>query len=144
MAARYWRGGTGTWDATNTTNWSTTSGGTGGASVPTSADTVYFNASSGSGICTISSAKSVQGIDFSGCSVTFSNVSNYNLDASGGNIVLGSTSNITNLYVRLAPTGSLSTTISGSATVSRVDLYTTSSTATASLGSNVTLSLIHI
>jgi hypothetical protein len=40
---RYWRGGTGTWDATTTTNWSATSGGAGGASVPTSADAVVFN-----------------------------------------------------------------------------------------------------
>lgn len=43
---RYWVGGTGTWDATTTTNWSTTSGGSGGASVPTSADAVVFNSSS--------------------------------------------------------------------------------------------------
>lgn len=40
---RYWRGGTGTWDATTTTNWSATSGGLGGASVPTSADAVIFD-----------------------------------------------------------------------------------------------------
>lgn len=40
---RYWVGGNGTWDATTTTNWSTASGGTGGASVPTSADTVIFD-----------------------------------------------------------------------------------------------------
>jgi hypothetical protein len=40
---RYWRGGTGTWDATTTTNWSTSSGGLGGASVPTSADAVVFD-----------------------------------------------------------------------------------------------------
>jgi hypothetical protein len=40
---RYWRGGTGTWDATTTTNWATTSGGVSGASVPTSADAVIFD-----------------------------------------------------------------------------------------------------
>ena len=43
---RYWRGGTGTWDATTTTNWSATSGGGGGASVPTSADAVVFDSAS--------------------------------------------------------------------------------------------------
>ena len=43
MATRYWVGGTGTWDATTTTNWSATSGGIGGASVPTSADAVVFD-----------------------------------------------------------------------------------------------------
>ena len=41
MADRYWVGGTGSWDAT-TTNWSATNGGAGGASVPTSADDVFF------------------------------------------------------------------------------------------------------
>lgn len=43
---RYWVGGTGTWDASTTTNWSTASGGAGGASVPTSADAVIFNSAS--------------------------------------------------------------------------------------------------
>jgi len=45
MADRYWVGGTGSWDAT-TTHWSATSGGAGGASVPTSADNVFFNSAS--------------------------------------------------------------------------------------------------
>ena len=40
---RYWVGGTGTWDATTTTNWSASSGGATGASVPTSADAVVFD-----------------------------------------------------------------------------------------------------
>jgi hypothetical protein len=52
MAARYWVGGTGTWDSTNTANWSATSGGAGGASVPTSADTPQFNSLSGTGTVT--------------------------------------------------------------------------------------------
>jgi hypothetical protein len=47
MANRYWVGGSGTWDATTTTNWSASSGGAGGASAPTSADDVFFNSSSG-------------------------------------------------------------------------------------------------
>lgn len=42
MANRYWVGGTGNWDAT-TTNWSASSGGAGGASVPTLADDVFFD-----------------------------------------------------------------------------------------------------
>jgi hypothetical protein len=46
MATRYWVGGAGTWDATTTTNWSATSGGSGGASAPTSADNVIFNSAS--------------------------------------------------------------------------------------------------
>lgn len=47
MAARFWVGGTGTWDAVTTTNWSATSGGAGGASVPTSSDDVNFDVNSG-------------------------------------------------------------------------------------------------
>lgn len=53
MAVRYWVGGTGTWDTTSTTNWSATSGGAGGASAPTSADSVVMNASSGAGTITL-------------------------------------------------------------------------------------------
>jgi hypothetical protein len=47
MAARFWVGGTGTWSASNTTNWAATSNGAGGQSVPGVADTVTFDASSG-------------------------------------------------------------------------------------------------
>ena len=43
MAARFWVGGAGTWDATSTVHWSATSGGAAGASAPTSADTATFN-----------------------------------------------------------------------------------------------------
>lgn len=47
MATYYWVGGSGTWDGSTTTNWSLTSGGSGGAGVPTSSDDVVFNTSSG-------------------------------------------------------------------------------------------------
>jgi hypothetical protein len=53
MATYYWVGGSGTWDTTSTTNWSSTSGGAGGAGVPNSADTVFFDANSGGGTCTL-------------------------------------------------------------------------------------------
>lgn len=49
MADRYWVGGSGTWDLTNTANWSATSGGAAGASVPTSDDNVYFDGASDAG-----------------------------------------------------------------------------------------------
>lgn len=55
MASRFWVGGTGTWDASTTTNWSATSGGAGGASAPTTGDDVTFNASSGGGTVTVDS-----------------------------------------------------------------------------------------
>ena len=69
MADRYWVGGTAAWDGTAGTKWSTTSGGAGGASVPTSADDVFFDNLS-TGTCTISSgntgAKSINCTGFTG------------------------------------------------------------------------------
>ena len=43
MANRYWVGGTGSWTTSSTTNWSTSSGGGSGASVPTASDSVFFD-----------------------------------------------------------------------------------------------------
>ena len=69
MADRYWVGGTASWDGTAGTKWATTSGGTGGASVPTSADDVFFTNLS-TGTCTIASgntgAKSINCTGFTG------------------------------------------------------------------------------
>ncbi|WP_156795569.1 hypothetical protein [Bradyrhizobium icense] len=53
MASRFWVGGTGTWNDSSTANWSATSGGASGASVPSSADTVTFDGSSGGGTVTV-------------------------------------------------------------------------------------------
>jgi hypothetical protein len=50
MATYYWRGGSGTWNGSSTTNWSNASGGAGGFGPPTSSDAVIFDsASSGAG-----------------------------------------------------------------------------------------------
>lgn len=63
MADRYWVGGSGTWDASTTTRWSATSGGSTGASAPTSADNVFFDANSnvgtGSFTVTVSTTRGV-------------------------------------------------------------------------------------
>lgn len=59
MANRYWVGGTGNWDNASTAHWSATSGGAGNASIPTSADDVFFDANSGGGICTLITATAV-------------------------------------------------------------------------------------
>ena len=59
MANRFWvTGGTGNWSSA--TNWSATSGGASGASVPGSADTATFNASSGAGTATVDSSVTIQ------------------------------------------------------------------------------------
>lgn len=46
MASRFWVLDTGTWDASDTTHWSASSGGLGGQSVPVDGDTVTFDANS--------------------------------------------------------------------------------------------------
>jgi hypothetical protein len=51
MASYFWVGGAGTWSASSSTNWSVTSGGSGGAGVPSGTDTVTFDSLSGTGIC---------------------------------------------------------------------------------------------
>jgi hypothetical protein len=69
MADRYWVGGTANWDGTVGTKWATTSGGTGGASVPTTADDVFFTNLS-TGTCTIffgnTGARSINCTGFTG------------------------------------------------------------------------------
>jgi len=54
MATYFWVGGSGTWDNSNSANWSLTTGGAGGAGVPNGTDTVNFDANSGTGTCTTS------------------------------------------------------------------------------------------
>lgn len=69
MPDRYWVGGTASWDGTAGTKWATTSGGAGGASVPTSVDDVFFTNLS-TGTCTISGgntgARSINCTGFTG------------------------------------------------------------------------------
>jgi len=59
MAARYWVGGTANWDGTAGSKWALTSGGAGGQAVPTSADTVFFDANSGANTVTIGSGTAI-------------------------------------------------------------------------------------
>ena len=66
MANRYWVGGTATWDGTAGTKWSTTSGGAGGAAVPTAVDDVFFNGASGSNTITISGSRACRMLDCTG------------------------------------------------------------------------------
>lgn len=46
MATFYWVGGSGTWDNASNTHWAATSGGAGGAGVPTNTDDVIFDSAS--------------------------------------------------------------------------------------------------
>jgi hypothetical protein len=55
MTTYYWVGGTGNWTPTDTTHWSLSSGGAGGAGPPTATDDVIFDTASGTGIRTVQS-----------------------------------------------------------------------------------------
>jgi len=66
MADRYWVGGTANWDGTAGTKWATTSGGAGGASVPTSADDVFFDAASGVSTVTLVSVATCRSLNCTG------------------------------------------------------------------------------
>jgi hypothetical protein len=66
MASRYFVG-TGTWNASLTTNWASSSGGAGGASVPTSTDDVFIDGLSGtSTVITTSGTISCLSLNFTG------------------------------------------------------------------------------
>ena len=71
MADRYWVGGTGTWDNTSTSVWSTSSGGGSGASVPTSTDNVIFDQAGPYTVTTAVSERQCQNITVSGANYTF-------------------------------------------------------------------------
>ena len=73
MADRFWVGGTDTWNSTAGTKWSTTTGGTGGAAAPTSADTAIFDANSGSGTVTVSGNVPCLGLAMANFTGTLSN-----------------------------------------------------------------------
>lgn len=71
MADRYWVGGTGTWNDTSTSVWSTSSGGASGASVPTSADNVFFDQAGPYTVTTAVSERQCKNITVSGANYTF-------------------------------------------------------------------------
>ncbi len=89
----YVSGGTvagGQWTATGVGNWSTSSGGAGGASVPGSADAVTFNANSGGGtvIVNLGGALTIQSIDLGAFTGTWDNsVNNNNFTLNTGGLL---------------------------------------------------------
>lgn len=80
---RYWVGGTGNW-SDNTNHWSTISGGAAGASLPTSADNVYFDANSFNAtgqIVTVNTSANCLDMDWTGslCNPTLAGGSSFNI-----------------------------------------------------------------
>lgn len=71
MAYRHWVGGPGNWDAADTSHWAESSGGSPGASVPTSVDEVLFDGNSGGTVAVSFGANaSCKAISFGGPYVT--------------------------------------------------------------------------
>lgn len=64
--ARFWVGGTDVWNATAGTKWATTSGGAGGAAIPTATDMVFFDSASGVNTVTLSASSVALGVDTTG------------------------------------------------------------------------------
>lgn len=88
MTAKFWVGGAGTWDNATTTHWSLSTGGAGGAAVPTTGDTVTFDGSSGGG--TVSVSATISGLSLATLTTgAFTGT----LDFSSGNPNLTLTSN---------------------------------------------------
>lgn len=91
MADRYWVGGTASWTATAGLNWSTTSGGVGGASNPGTGDRAIFDANSGAVTVTVSATRACGSIDFTGFTGTFTGTSTPILQVNGAALTLSST-----------------------------------------------------
>jgi hypothetical protein len=83
MANRFWVGGTANWDGTAGTKWATTSGGAGGASVPTSADDVFFDSASGTVTVTISGTRAAKSVTTTGFTGTLTGAATGLLDLFG-------------------------------------------------------------
>ena len=96
MATRYWVGGTGVWDASNTTPWAATSGGAGGQSVPSTADSAFFDSISNSNTITLAYSPTLQTLRFDTFSGTF-NANNQTVSLSSGPSTFTANSSMTML-----------------------------------------------
>jgi len=65
-ADRYWVGGTQNWDTNAGIKWAATSGGTGGETLPTSTDNVFFNNASGNVTVTVNANSNCKDLNFNG------------------------------------------------------------------------------
>lgn len=107
MAARYWVGLAGTWDGTAGLKWSTTSGGVGGAAVPTSTDDVFLDGSIVSGNVTLASgyAANCKSLNCTGYVSTFASA-----DATGSLTVAGAITFVAGMTLSITNTMSATVT----------------------------------
>lgn len=82
--AYYWVGGSGTWNNVNATNWASSSGGAGGAGVPTITDAVNFDANSGTAVTvTVASTATALNATINKADITLSLSGNLTMGATG-------------------------------------------------------------
>jgi hypothetical protein len=85
---RYWVGGSSTWDTSSTTNWSASSGGAGGASVPRQVDSVVIDANSGSPTITMTGALVCASLTTTGATCVLTSTGSLSM---AGNLTLSAT-----------------------------------------------------
>lgn len=100
VSNRYWVGGSGNWS--DTTHWASTSGGAGGASVPSASFAVFFDGNSGSGTITVDATSTCQSLTCTGYTGTFDiNGKSFNI----GNSTVTSSALTLSAGMTLAQTG---------------------------------------
>jgi hypothetical protein len=138
MATRYWVGGTGTWDASDTTHWSATSGGAGGVSVPGSADSVFFDANSGTGTITLGYDPTIISLLMTGYAGTFDGVgSSYTITINGSGTVF-------NVPAGTTISGSPDITISNTAAITKTLTLGSKTYGTLTIGGGTSASNVNI
>lgn len=97
MADRYWVGGSGTWDDSSTTHWSTSSGGAAGASAPltSSIDRALFDANSGGGTVNVTATDGGSGNSYTLGASGFTGAFTGTLRIAASPSTIGSTANYT-------------------------------------------------
>lgn len=119
MANRFWVGGNATWDGTAGTKWATTSGGAGGAAVPTAADDVFLDNGAGTGNVTLSASSVCRSLNCTGYVNTLTH-------PAATTITIGdATAGASNIALKLVAG---STYTLGNATTSAISFISTSAT----------------
>lgn len=127
MANRYWVGGSGTWDTTSTTNWSASSGGSSGASVPTASDSVFFD-QAGTYTVTMTGALNCLDITTSTGTVTFVDGTTPTLTINGSmSLVAGTVWSLTGTTTFTVATGVNNTITTNGVAIGTIAFSSTSS-----------------
>lgn len=134
MATRYWVGGANTWDATVGTKWAATSGGTGGASVPTAADDVFADAASGAANITFSASTVCRSFNCTGYTGTVTHPASTTINIGDGTAGAG------NIALKFVAGMTLSV---GSATTSIINFVSTNATQQAVITGGKTMPTIN-